>query len=495
MYTAEEFRQDIIANVKGNSDFSPLVESILQNSIFQFNDTSYFTRVIWNTYERNLIIFCAPEDRAELESYREALYSLCTKIHGNHDDYLIMSLEIIAKNDIAPASNATAITEDKIIISSNIVIDRSTTNNIGQGGFGSVYKYYDEEKETLIAVKIYEPSIFQDSSPEIMKNRFLREGKKLLNYSHPNVVKAFDYGFLGDESAYIKMEYIAGERLSDYVLSNKPLNSTLIEKLCYEYIDAMAYIHSQTDMHRDISYSNVMITNAGEVKVLDFGFARNTDDTNYDTEYKDIQRKFVIPNEKYTFRTEVYCIGAILYTLITGNIFDDYDSALIDDADCDSKLKTATKICLSLEPEKRFTDATELKQFVNKNDNIVFPHNFSLDFFKEQLNDNVILHFYPKSLPTKENIADWLDNNYREHLKSCTFQSTINIITLLNQLPGVTKITYYKNVQYNLDKTPYIELLNFFDTLSNDMKDLFIRNLHIIVLEVSQDDDYDLPFI
>lgn len=121
------------------------------------------------------------------------------------------------------------------------------------------------------------------------------------------------------------MEYISGERLSDYVLSNNPLNSTMIENLCYQYIDAMAYIHSQTDMHRDISYSNVMITNTNHIKVLDFDFARNIDDTNYDTEYKDIQRKFVIPNEKYTFRTEIYCIGAILFTLITGNTFDDYD--------------------------------------------------------------------------------------------------------------------------------------------------------------------------
>lgn len=494
MYTAEEFRQDIIVNIKGNSDFSPLVASILQNSRFQFNDTSYFTRVIWNTYERNLIIFCAPEDRAELENHKDSLYSLCSKVHGTQDDYLIMSLEIIAKNDISPVTNTTAITEDKIIISTNIVIDRSATNNIGHGGFGSVYKYYDEEKETLIAVKIYEPSIFQDSSPEIMKKRFLREGKKLLNYSHPNVVKAFDYGFLGDESAYIKMEYISGERLSDYILSNKPLNSTLLEKLCYQYIDAMAYIHSQTDMHRDISYSNVMITNAGEIKVLDFGFARNIDDTNYDTEYKDIQRKFVIPNEKYTFRTEIYCIGAILYTLVTGEIFDNYDSSLIDNADCNSKLKTATKICLSLEPEKRFSNATELKQFVNKNDNIVSPHIFSLDNFKELINDSVILHFYPQNLPAKADVADWLDNKYREHIKSCTFQSTINLVSLLNLLSGVTKITYYKNIQYNLDKTPFIELLNFYDTLSNDMKDLFIRNIHIIILEVSQDDDFDLPF-
>lgn len=239
MYTAEELQQDLIVNIRENNTFSPIVATILQNSKFQFNDTNYFTRVIWNTYKRNLIIFCVPEDRIELENCKDALYSLCSKVHGNQDGYLIMSLEIIAKADISPVSKTTAITEDKIIISTNIVVDRSTSNMAGHGGFGSVYKYYDEEKETLIAVKIYEPSIFQDSSPEITKKRFLREGKKLLNYSHPNVVKAFDYGFLGDESAYIKMEYIFGERLSDYVLANKPLTPKMIEKLCYQYIDAI----------------------------------------------------------------------------------------------------------------------------------------------------------------------------------------------------------------------------------------------------------------
>ena len=493
MYTAEEFRQDVIANIKGNSDFTPLIVSILQNSKFQFNDTSYFTRVIWNTYERNLVIFCAPEDRIELEKYNDSLYSLCTKIHGNQDDYLIMSLEIIAKSDISAITNSTSITDDKITIITSIEIDRSSANNIGHGGFGTVYKYYDEEKEDLIAIKIYEPSIFQNSSPEIMKKRFLREGKKLLSYSHPNVVKAFDYGFLGDESAYIKMEYIVGDRLSDFVLSNKPLNSTLIDALCYQYIDAMSYIHSQTDMHRDISYSNVMVTKSNEIKVLDFGFARNADDTNYDTEYKDIQRKFVIPNEKYTFRTEVYCIGAILYTLITGNTFDDYDSDLIDKSECNFKLKKAVKICLSLKPEERFSNAMELQKFVHKSDTVV-PHNFSLDFLKKLLSDSVILHFYPNNLPTKKIIAEWLESNYRDHIKSSSFQSTINLLSLLNHISGITKITFYKNVNYDLDKTPFIELLNFYDTLSGEMKDLFIRNILLIILEVSKDDDLDLPF-
>ena len=307
------------------------------------------------------------------------------------------------------------------------------------------------------------------------------------------IAKAFDYGFLGDESAYIKMEYILGDRLSDFVLSNKPLNSTLIDALCYQYVDAMSYIHSQTDMHRDISYSNVMVTKSNEIKVLDFGFARNADDTNYDTEYKDIQRKFVILNEKYTFRTEVYCIGAILYTLITGNTFDDYDSDLIDKSECNFKLKEAVKIYLSLKPEERFSNAMELKKIVHKSDTVV-PHNFSFDFLKKLLSDSVILHFYPNNLPAKKIIAEWLESNYRDHIKSSSFQSTINLLSLLNHISGITKITFYKNVNYDLDKTPFIELLNFYDTLSDEMKDLFIRNILLIILEVSKDDDLDLPF-
>lgn len=495
MYTAEEFRQDVIANLKGNDDFPSIVMEILEHSKFQFNDTRQFTKIIWDTYERNLVIFCAPKDRIELEKYKEALFSLCTKVHDRQDDYLIMSLEIIAKNDILAVSENNAITDQKIIISTKIVIDRSSTTHIGHGGFGIVYKYYDNEKEEFMAIKIYEPSIFQDSEPEIMKKRFLREGKKLLNYSHPNVVKAFDYGFLGDKSAYIKMEYIEGEKISDFVLKNNPLSSVLIDNLCFQYIDAMAYIHSKTDMHRDISYSNVMVSQNNEIKVLDFGFARNADDTNYDTAYKDIQRKFVIPNEKYTFRTEIYCIGAILYTIITGSLFENPDLTLIDGVECNTRLKSATKICLADKPEKRFSDAMKLQEFIYSEEAVGIQKNFSLDFFRKILNDNdIVLHFAPQSLPTEEIITNWMENEYKKYINSCVFQSTINLLALLKYISGVSQITYYKNIDYNLDKTQYVELFDFYNLLSENMKEIFVRNILLIILEISKDDYYALPF-
>lgn len=104
------------------------------------------------------------------------------------------------------------------------------------------------------------------------------------------------------------------------------------------------------------------------------------------------------------------------------------------------------------------------------------------------------MHFNIQSLPTKEHIQKWLEQEYRDIIESSTFQSTINLVTLLNRIQGITKITYYKNVNYDLKKTPFINLLNFYDTLSSDMQDLFIKNIHLIILEVSKDDDFDLPF-
>ena len=117
MYNADDLKQDILANVKGDNSFSPLCFQILQHTQFRFNDSSNFTRIEWNTYQRNLVIFCASEDKKELEKYKESLYSLCYKVHGTQDDYLITSLEIIAKNGISPVSSQSILTDEVIIIS------------------------------------------------------------------------------------------------------------------------------------------------------------------------------------------------------------------------------------------------------------------------------------------------------------------------------------------------------------------------------------------
>ncbi len=496
MYTANDLKQDVLANVKGNHIFSPLCFQILQNTEFRFNDTTSYTRIVWNTYQRNLVIFCAPEDKAELEKYKKELYSLCNNVHGTQDDYIITSLEFFAKSNIPSTSSKSTLSNELIIISNRNEIDR-TNNFIDHGGFGEVYKYYDEDKEELVAYKIYQPSIFQKSSAEIMKKRFMREGKKLLSYSHPNIVKAYDYGFLGNESAYIKMEFISGNRLSDFVLQNSPLDKKLVENLCMQYIDAMSYIHTKTDLHRDISYSNVMITNDNEIKLLDFGFTRNSDDTNYDTIYNDINRKFVLPNEKYTSYTEVYCIGAILYTLITGKLFDDtFDIENLDSADCDDKLKEATKICLSEKAEQRFKNAYELKNFLFKETVPKGKTDFSLDKFRDIINRGVELHFSFGNMPTYDITKKWIEVDLKDIIESCTFQSTINLLTFLFKLPHLIKTIYQKNLSFDLDKSLFISMYDFYIALPDRMKPLFIKNICLIITEKSHADqlEEELPF-
>jgi hypothetical protein len=61
MYSAENFKQDVLVNIKSNGKFDREIYSILINCQFQFNDSGEFTRIVWNTYKRNLIIFCAAE--------------------------------------------------------------------------------------------------------------------------------------------------------------------------------------------------------------------------------------------------------------------------------------------------------------------------------------------------------------------------------------------------------------------------------------------------
>ena len=237
-----------------------------------------------------------------------------------------------------------------------------------------------------------------------------------------------------------------------------------------------------------------MVTNNNQIKILDFGFARNPDDTNYDTELYDIQHKFAIPSETYSKYTEIYCIGAILYTLVSGHTFDDYNEVYLASAKCNERLKEAIKICLQTKPTNRFEDATKLKNYIYETSHTKAKKSFSLDFFKDYLKRGGTLHFCIDKYPSVDDIKIWLEVEYRNLIKCSTFQSTINLITLLMKIPGAKNYTYYKNQNYDISKEPFEELLSFYDELNDDIKTIFVQNIHLIIIEVSKDDDCDLPF-
>ena len=296
------------------------------------------------------------------------------------------------------------------------------------------------------------------------------------------------------------MEFVKGKSVFDYIKHAYLLPSDK-KHLATQYISAMAYIHAKSDVHRDISYSNVMITDTGDIKVLDFGFARNDDDTNYDTVYADIAHKFNPPDSIYDVRTEVYCIGAILFTIFTEMDFHLSKISQIDVSDCEDVLKKAINKCLRINPDERFQNAIELQNYIEsidgKDSNEQFSpscnEDFSLDPFKEEMENIARIRFIEGSLPTLSTIKKWIENKFTDYLVRHRFLSTINITQLLMQINGVKGISTYKNVNYDIDKELFSNISNAYGRFSEVDKTYLIKGIQSIILSKAVEEE-DLPF-
>lgn len=490
MYKAEDLKSDLIANMAANPRFLSALIDAIESSQFEFIDTSTFSGRTWNKYTRILNIFCRTADKAAIDKEKKSLYDLCVNIHGIKDEHEITELNVFIKASL----DEVLVYKDRIIISKKVVIDKEK-DFVKSGGFSRVYKKEDEQIDMAFGYKIFDPSPFQQSSSEIMKKRFIREAKKMMSYSHENIVHAYDFGFLGDESAYIKMEYVDGSNLLDYV-KGQLLNDVEKERLAHQYISAMAYIHSKADVHRDLSFSNVMVTKEGIIKVLDFGFARNNDDTTYDTEYNDILHKFNPPDSKYDIRTEIFCIGAILFAIFSNDDFHITKLSQLDSVCAENKFKIAIKRCLEIDPNNRFQSAIELQDFllaeIQKKEtvNMNSTTNFSLDEFKEIIDDIMDIQFYRGDLPTLSIIKRWVEIIFEDFILRHRFLSKINIITLLMQIPNVKKVSKYKNVIYEKDKKIIIDIHDAYNRFDDIDKTYLIEGIHAVIISKSIEQDF-----
>lgn len=495
IYTSLQLKDDLIANIEGDSQWAAETVTALDAAEFLFNDSSDFSRRQWNTYTRTLNINCRPSDKLLLQKYKSNLYELCDALHGVKDNYVLMSIEILAKSSLEDV----VITRNEIRITQSVVIDRQKDYQ-GQGGFAVVYKKQDPQTGIMFAYKVLDPSPFQGSDPETIRKRFIREAKKLLNYSHDNIVRAYDFGFLDKNSAYIKMEYIEGKNIFDYVKDN-PLTTQQRTTLADEYVAAMSYIHSKADVHRDIHYSNVMVTVDGQVKVLDFGFARNPNDTDYDTMFADINRKFTPPDRKYTIQTDVYCVGAVLYVIFTSSDF--HISTIREKLNQieNTQYRQAIEKCLQTNPGDWFSDCVELYSFISEARVLVSKSNairmgqdsYSLDDFKGVILVLSKIEFSYGNMPTLSTIKNWLDIGFSECINDHAFLTTVELTALLFKLNGVSKIYKQREMSYTIAKEPLERLNSFYNGLNEDDKINFARSMRTIIMLRAQE-DLELPF-
>lgn len=190
---------------------------------------------------------------------------------------------------------------------------------IGSGGMAVVYRAVQEPLGRTVAIKALKPSIAVDSG---FAKRFEREAHFMASLQHENILHVYD--FIKERGTmYIVMEYVQGIDLYDLLEITPRLPVEVAAILALQVARALDYAHFRGIIHRDIKPANVMISHQGEVKLMDFGIARDdklSDLTETGTglgtpSYMSPEQ---ILGDKLDFRSDIFSVGIVLYQMLTG---------------------------------------------------------------------------------------------------------------------------------------------------------------------------------
>ncbi len=193
---------------------------------------------------------------------------------------------------------------------------------LGEGGMAKVYLAQHQSLGNNVALKLLKEEYVQH--PNIRK-RFLAEARSLAQMSHPNIIKVTDLIDAGDIVAFV-MEYIEGQTLEEFLFKKGELSRTEIESFFNQMILAVEYVHSQGLIHRDIKPSNFMVTKSSQIKLLDFGIAKNTNEGAVDYTKTGLMQQMGTPlymspeqvknTAEVTKQTDIYSLGVVLWQLV-----------------------------------------------------------------------------------------------------------------------------------------------------------------------------------
>ena len=192
---------------------------------------------------------------------------------------------------------------------------------VGEGGMGKVWKAHDANLDRVVAIKMLRGALDDATARE----RFRREAHVLSRLSHPGVATVFDFDDQDGQDVLV-MEYVSGGTLESRLAAGRlPLDGVL--ELGAKIADALANAHRHGVLHRDLKPGNVMLTDDGQPKILDFGLAvliAGGKATGRMTASGTIvgSLPYMAPEQLFgeadDVRTDVYALGATLFEMVTG---------------------------------------------------------------------------------------------------------------------------------------------------------------------------------
>lgn len=200
---------------------------------------------------------------------------------------------------------------------------------LGHGGMADVHVGTDTRLGRKVAVKLLRPSLANDPKFRLL---FREEAQKAARMAHPTIVRVFDAGEETVRDAhgfetqlpFIVMEFVDGRMLKD-IIADGPLEPKEAARIVAQVLTALEYSHRALLVHRDIKPGNIMVTQTGQVKVMDFGIARAVSDnsaTVADTSAVLGTAQYFSPEqargETVDARTDLYSTGVVLFELLTG---------------------------------------------------------------------------------------------------------------------------------------------------------------------------------
>jgi len=266
---------------------------------------------------------------------------------------------------------------------------------LGAGGSGVVYLANDTLLQRPVVLKILRTGLL---SAEQLRTTVLREARLASAIEHPNVCAIYEVGESGDEG-YIVMQYVPGQSL-DQLIARGPASLQLVLSVGIQIADGLQAAHALGIFHRDLKPQNVMLTDGGLVKILDFGLARrlHPEDANFDPSKPGLAKdasmaatytarggtiRYMAPEQFVTgqssVQSDVWALGVILYELTSGRHpfarpdSEDFQAIraiqFSDPEDLSNivpgispELKSVIASCLEKNPGARYASAAEVRE-------------------------------------------------------------------------------------------------------------------------------------